>query len=231
MKHACVRLVRCLLVISLGLAAPARADPPEDAPDPPPGTFDFAARFARSRAALGNTLEPSVLGNVDLSWRQRASQHLQAGVLGGYTAVTQTGRALTAGMRLEGYHGGVNLRGLAWPHPSLEMSVETSYVYFHVKDTLTDQSVALAWQETQIAAGGMWQAMEALRLFGRLHYGARDGQERAYGTVNHTADFNTHKTGGTAGLELRVDQSGDVGIQRSWGLHDGILVYFQRRWP
>lgn len=219
----------CLAAAVLLSSLPVQAALPELEENPSPQAF--ALRFSRVRTPLGGTDDPSLVGSAGLSWQQVAASYLQVGVLAGYTAVTQTGRPLTAGMRLEGYHAGLVVRGLAWPRPFLQVLIETRYVYYHVKDTLAGQNVALDWQETEIAGGGIWYPLDSLRLFGSLHYGALDRQERAYGTMNHTLDFNTNKGGGAVGLEFSVDPSGDIGVQRSWGLHDGFTIYFQRRWP
>lgn len=161
--------------------------------------------------------------------RQRFGRALHLGLLGGATALAQTGRAATAGLTLDGYHAGLTLEIEFLTRRSFALFGSVGYLYQSVKSSRDMQSVDLSWDEWRGRLGAAF-VLGAVRAFGGAERGSLDGIERTSGATNQTVRFDARSgTRAFGGLDLRVDPDGYIGIERRTGIDEGFLFYFRRR--
>jgi opacity protein-like surface antigen len=176
----------------------------------------------------GSTVD-SEIQTTGILIRQRFSDIVHLGMLGGYTTLTQTNNPNTAGLKPTGYYAGVliDVDILTRQHVSVFGGV--GYTYSRVEQSENSQSVELTWGEWRARLGGSVGA-GPFRLFGGVSYGTVDGTERLTGTISQTTRFeNDSSGGGFLGVDLRVDKNGYVGLEGRSGLDDGWLLYFRHR--
>jgi hypothetical protein len=193
--------------------------------------LDFSVRFDQSKIDLkygANDINTTVK-RVGVYWHERFSERLRLGLFGGYTALTQTNSPLTAGSTLEGYHAGVTLHVNLIQTKRLHLFFSFDYAYQDVDNHKDGQTVDISWTEPNARLGAAVNLSANVRVFGGANYGSIDGQERDSGTVNQTVDFEHRgRSGGFVGADLRLDESGFVGIAARSGLNRGGEIYFKK---
>ena len=195
-------------------------------------TLDFALRLASSKAPLdyGSARYDTTNRWLGVSWREQTNPYLTLGMYGGYAYVTQNNNPVTAGIELDGYHVGFSLHGILFSAASATVFYAFDYTYQKTDHQNDVQSVVIDWSETQAQLGAIFRVAPRWRLYGGGNYGYLDGQERASGDINHTINFSrAARAGGFAGIDLRVDADGYIGIEGKTGLTRGAEIYFKRR--
>jgi len=223
-------LKRGLLLIWLFLANAVQAA----GPLPPPNdekTLDFAVRFTHYDTVFdyGATNVDTTVKWIDVSWQERFGQRLRLGLFGGYSFLTQTNNAPTAGIELDGYHAGVSLDVSLLQMKRVNLYFEADYTYQKVDHDGENQNVDIEWHEASVKLGAAVNVSGGVRLYGGGNYGYVDGRERATGTVNRTTNFDRlSRSGGFLGLDLNVGKDGYIGIEGRWGLRRGGEIYFKK---
>jgi hypothetical protein len=180
-------------------------------------TFDY------SGAKVDTTIDMA-----SLLIRQRLADQVLLGVLGGWTALSQTDNPLAAD-KPTGYHAGVSLDVDFVVRENWSAYGAVAYTYQHVDDNDGGQSVKLYWNEWRAALGGT-VGLGGVRLFGGASYGALDGTQRTGGASDSSTPFEVAaKAGGFLGIDWRVDPDGYIGVEGRTGLDEGWLVYFKHR--
>lgn len=192
---------------------------------------DFSLRFASAAAPFdyGAQTYNTTIRWIDVSWREKTSEHVTLGMYGGYSYLTQTNNPATAGIQLDGYHVGFSLHGILLSGHRASLFYSAAYTYQKVDHTSDAQTVVIDWSEPQAQLGTIITLTKRLRLVGGGSYGYIGGQERASGTITHTTDIKRHsRAGGFLGLDWNVDPDGYVGVEASAGLTRGGEIYFKR---
>ncbi len=167
---------------------------------------------------------------ASLALRQRIADRVHLGLLGGWTAVTQTDSPLAAGLKPSGVHAGLSLDVDIITLERWSAFAGVAYTYRRVEDDAVGRAIRLDWDEWRAQLGGSI-GLGTLRFYGGASYGAVDGTQRTSGAADSTTDFEVSgKAGGFLGVDLRLDTDGYVGVEARTGLDEGWLVYFRHRY-
>jgi len=216
---------RLLAACSALLAAPAAGEPY------PPLDFALYVGHADIRFAYPAADVDTAIRRIGVGWREHYGERLRLGLFGGYSFVSQTGNAPTAGLDLDGYHVGVSFDLDLLQRRPFAIFAGASYMYERAKQEDATNHLRLTWTAPTVRVGALIRISETLRLTGGGQYGYVEGEERLRGSVNQTSRIERrHETGGFAALELTVDaQRGYVGIAGYSGAERGGTIYFGRQ--
>jgi hypothetical protein len=191
--------------------------------------LDFGVVFSKNKTQFdyADTSIATTVETISLHWYERVAPRWDIGLHGGYSFLTQTDYALTAGLEPRGYHAGVGIRGTLWEMAAGELFLNASYLYHRLNHDEGTQSITLSWYQPEVRLGFVTRHIGRLRLLGGATAGAIDGQERAEGTIDRTLDFERDlRGGGFLGLDLTVERDGHVGIEIRNGVERGGRIYF-----
>lgn len=198
----------------------------------PARPLDFSLRFSHHHGSLddnGVKIDNSV-DRVSLVWRERFGERLQLGLAGGYAWLTQRNNAATAGRELNGYHAGFLFDLDLFRGRRVDAFLSGGWLYQNVSHDDGSEKVVIATREPSARLGAGLALDPNLRVYGGLRYGRIDGEQRRRGTVDETRTFTeTRKTGGFAGLQLKLEGNGYVGLAIAAGSDRNVALYFGRR--
>lgn len=218
---------RILLLATLLAAAPVSADEIYHYTDQP---LDFALRLSHHDTTLdiGPTRVDTSVDRASILWRERYGERLQLGLIGGYSLLSQTNNPPTAGLDLDGYHAGVLLDLDLIRTSRFDVFFNAAWLYQRVDHDDGSQRVVIVTREPS-ARLGAGLTLGGIRAYGGARYGRIDGEQRLSGTVNETRDIHeTRRSGAFAGLELRLEGNGYVGVMGESGADRSVGIYFGR---
>lgn len=218
--------------LALALALFAGAAAADDRPDLYSARpLDFSLQFSHHNVNLDYSgLEvDSELDRITFAWRERFGERLQLGLAGGYAWVTQRNNPATAGRELDGYHAGFLLDLDLFRGERVDAFVNAAWLYQKVEDDDGSQKVALTSREPSARLGARLALSENGRVYAGWRYGRIDGEQRLSGTLDETRTVKqTREAGGFAGLRLRVERDGYIGIAVESGSDRSVALYFGR---
>lgn len=191
------------------------------------GVYFFQARNSLEYPSADVSTRVEQIG---ISWHERFGGHVQVGLHGGYSYVTQNDNPLTSGLQLDGYHAGLVLIVDLTPASSaVQLVADATFTYQQVSHESATQTTDIDWRESRL---GLWSSIPlsaAFQVVAAVRYGWTDGQQRTSGVVNSTIDFDQRQAGAAAGLNLSDGQRGSIGVLGYSGLDEGWEVYFKRQ--
>jgi hypothetical protein len=193
---------------------------------------DFALRFSQHDFDFdyGTSRVDTSVERIGVSWRERFGERLQLGLIGGYSWLTQRNNAPTAGRELNGYHAGFSLDLELLRVADIDAFVNALYIYQRVDADDGSQRVVIATREPEARVGAGYTFANRVRAYGGLRAGRIEGEQRLSGTLNETRAIDeTRKTGGFAGVELKLENDGYVGATAETGADRRVALYFGRR--
>lgn len=197
-----------------------------------PPYVDVALYFSRQDVQLNygqqdihTTVKQLGIVSFDIS-----QETLQPGLAVGYASITDGDQAITAGMVLEGFYITPILRSVLLKSPRFSASLDASYLYQQVKDSNSDNSVTLEWQQPQLALDVKYRFSRQISLLLGGQYGRIDVDEQVTGGVNQTLTLKTGATlGYRAGLEIDLGDRGQIGMLLNRFSGDGLSLYFRQQ--
>lgn len=199
--------------------------------DPP---IDFTLQISETKTAprYGGTVVDTEVQRIGVYWQEYYRDRWRLGLRGGYSFVTQTGNAATAGLELDGYHAAVAFDVDLIQRPRFKWYAGGAYFYERTNEETSGQRITLSWHAPTGRIGAVVGLAGGVSLHAGVQHGYIAGQERLHGTVNQTTGVaRPHDTGGFVGLELSLDADGGyAGISGQSGVERGAALYFGRRY-
>ncbi len=209
----------------------AQASAAELAVGVPAGGFGFALHLARDRSDLSDDVDDTGtrLSRAGVTLSETVGDGMTLGLLLGYASASQTGQALTAGMRFTGNYLGVNIHGTIPAGQRLRIGLTGRFLYHWLRDEVEDQKVDLDWAQADAAMTLQADLAGSLTTYAGLLWSTIEVDQRARGLVDATSTFENPRTSGAVyGLRLEVDYRGWVGLEARRGPFDGVALSFQR---
>lgn len=192
--------------------------------------LDFGLNLSSTRTepAYGATPVATRTRRLGVHWREPFGERVQLGMLGGYSYMSQDSNPLLAGKDLDGYHAGFTVHGSLLRFTGGQLYVSARYVYESARHESETQNLRLSLDTWYAALGFSVEPGQRAQVFFGADYGRLDGTESATGTVNQTRGVELSRAGGFAGVGLRDDRDGAVGLVARAGLERGVSFYFKR---
>lgn len=199
-------------------------------PDRP---LDFSLRLSQHTLDLdygGSRIDTS-LDRAALLWRERYGTRLQLGLIIGYTSLTQTNNAATAGRELNGYHGGFSLDWELLRLGQSDIFVSADWIYQKVDYEYGGQKVVIVTREPNAQIGAGFRPVDNVRAYAGVRYGDIDGEQRQSGTVNETRKIKSaREAGGFAGAEFLLRDGGYIRLDAESAADRSVAISFGKRY-
>lgn len=170
------------------------------------------------------------LSRIGIAYAEAFAPGFSMGLSGGYLSASQTGQALTGGMRLTGNYAGIDAHGTVGLTDRLHLGLDARFTYHWMDDSRAGQKVQLDWAQAELAATARVAAGGRVSLYAGPVYAVIRVDQRAQGTVAETTEFEGRRTSGwVGGVLVEVDLDGWIGAEIRQGVADGLALSFQRR--
>lgn len=215
-----------LALLATGVVGADDAYPLTDRP------YDFSLYLSRAETDFdyAGQAVPTRISRIGIHWRERYAP-FWIGLMGGYSYVTQTQHAPTAGLELGGYHAGVSVETELYQTPTLGLSFDAGWLYERVDEHSNGDEIELAWRIPWARLLATWHVAPRVDVYGGIRYDAIDGEERLHGATRSTRDIERDAdTAGIFGLELRLDENGYVRLEGYDSATRSVTLSFGRRY-
>jgi hypothetical protein len=217
------RLAPVILLSLVGSAAATAEEVP----------IEFALHLSTHKTELDYNGSPTdtKTRRIGVGWQERHWERLQIGVIAGFSRVTQTNNAATAGMDLDGWHLGFNVNVDLYRTPRFYAYAAATYVYQDVEGADGSDKVGLSWDEPSARVGAAFAVGNNVWLHTALRHGKIEAEQQRTGSVNETLRVTrSTKTGGRIGLQLQLDDRDFIEIFAESGFNRGVVVYLGHRY-
>ena len=132
---------------------------------------------------------------------------------------------------MDGWYGGILVRGMAYESERLAISLEAQYTYQDLSGSDTTRTASLSWNEYSVNATFHFAVSKALRIFAAPLYGGVDASFQYQDQGNPSQSVNLeaeNNTGYLAGLRYKLDKRDFVSLEYHDYTFKGAVLGFRR---
>jgi hypothetical protein len=190
--------------------------------------FGLTLSALRAEPVVGGAQTATRTRRITVHWREPFGERIRLGMLGGYSYLSQTRNTLIPGRDLDGYHAGLSLHASLLNFSAGQMYLSAKYLYENARHESGTLGVRVSLDTWQAALGLLIEPGRRVQLLAGIDYGRQDGTETATGAINRLRDIEDSRSGGFAGVGLRDERNGALGVIARDGFERGVSFYFKR---
>lgn len=175
------------------------------------------------------TLRETEFGSFQIEIREPLAKFLDGGLLFGYLGAKQNSNPILAGQSTAGGYLGFDLNFHLVDTQPFTLDGILDYRYSETSADIDDQKVEWRWHQTRLGMAAGTSLGNTFSIELGAYYLSINGDEKARGTLDQNLDFKA-KDSLTAhiGLQLRLDQGGQIGFTYITGSEQGGRISFQQ---
>lgn len=167
--------------------------------------------------------------SLELELSEQLAQDLDGILHFGYLDISQNSNPIFAGTNTTGGYLGFGLRWQLITNQRFKLSSRLDYRYAFTDTSVDDQRVEWSWHQTSLGIHSRTYFSKSFSLGLGASAISINGVEKASGTVNQNLDFKAKDSlTGHIGLQLELDQDGQIGMELKIGSSQGGRITFQR---
>ena len=163
-------------------------------------------------------------------WHESFGQSLKGGLRLAYLDVSQATSPLPSGQNATGYGLGFDLHTSLLDHRILQLGLRFAYDYQSTQGKSPDQVSDFVWHAGEAGLDMVVLPVSRLSFLTGASLTWLDGEQRVSGNVNQIIPFSEDEPFGYyAGLNLKTDATGSIGLRYYGGMRQGGEFIFRRR--
>ncbi|MDX1824474.1 MAG: hypothetical protein R3354_07135 [Thiohalomonadales bacterium] len=163
-------------------------------------------------------------------WHESFGASLKGGLRLAYLDLSQASNPLPSAKNSTGYGLGFDLHALILNQPSLQLGLLFAYDYQSTRGTSDNQVTDFVWHTGEVGADLVLAPNARLSVLSGISLTYIDGEQRVSGNLEQIIPFNEDETlGYYAGLDLKTDATGSIGIKWYGGSREGVEFVFRRQ--
>lgn len=221
--HPKIRLLSYVLML-LTVPCTAQAGLYEDDLD-----FTLVVASSKTRWLYNNIERETRINSITAIWLQALSDSIRGGLRIAYLDVSQASHPHAVGLNTTGNALGIELQTRLVDTSLLQLSLRFAYDYASTRDSMDDQKIETEWYTTTAGIDVIIAPRNNINLLAGSSLVSVDGEEQLTGTVNEITAFEEHEPlGYYAGLSIKTDKSGSIGLRWHGGHSRGLFLNFSR---
>ena len=162
-------------------------------------------------------------------WHESFGQSLKGGLRLAYLDVSQASNPLPSGKNATGYGLGIDLHTGLLHYQKLQLDLRLAYDYQSTSGNSTDQTSDFIWHTAEVGLDIIVAPASRLSFLTGASLTWLDGEQRVSGDINQIFPFNEDEPFGYyAGLSLKTDATGSIGLKYYGGIRQGGELIFRR---
>jgi len=167
--------------------------------------------------------------SLEFELREQLAENIEGTVHFGYLDVTQNSNPIFAGTNTTGGYLGFDLRWHLIKGQQFKLMSLFDYRYAFTDTSYDGQRIEWDWHQTSLALHSRTTISKNFSLGLGVSYLTINGVEKASGTLNQNLDFKAKDSlTGHIGLQLELDQDGQIGVELKTGSLQGGMITFQQ---
>ena len=163
-------------------------------------------------------------------WHESFGQSLKGGLRLAYLDVSQATSPLPSGQNATGYGLGIDLHTGLLDRRILQLGLRFAYDYQSTHGKSPDQASDFVWHTAEVGLDMIVAPTSRLSFLTGVSLTWLDGEQRVSGNINQIIPFSEDEPFGYyAGLNLKTDATGSIGLKYYGGIRQGGELLFQRR--
>lgn len=163
-------------------------------------------------------------------WHESFGQSLKGGLRFAYLDISQATNPLPSGKNATGYGLGIDLHAGLFEQRKLQLDLRLAYDYQSAYGKSTDQTSDFIWHTAEVGFDLIVAPLSRLSFLTGVSLTWLDGEQRVAGNINQIIPFNEDEPFGYyAGLDLKTDATGSIGLKYYGGIRQGGELIFRRR--
>ncbi len=162
-------------------------------------------------------------------WHESFGQSLKGGLRLAYLDVSQAANPLPSGQNATGYGLGFDLHAGLLDREMLQVGLRFAYDYQSTRGHSPDQLSEFVWHTGEFGLDMILAPTARLSFLTGASLVWLDGEQRVSGNINQVIPFSEDEPlGYYAGLRLKTDATGSIGLRYFGGFRQGGELIFQR---
>ena len=162
-------------------------------------------------------------------WHEYFSPSLKGGLRLGYLDLSQASNPLPSAQNSTGYSLGFDIHALLVEQRMLHLGLAFAYDYQSTQGSSADQTSDFVWHTGLVGIDMILAPAAQFSVLAGTSLTYLDGEQRVSGNLNQIIPFNEDETiGYYAGLNLRTDATGSIGLKWHGGTMQGVEFVFRR---
>jgi hypothetical protein len=163
-------------------------------------------------------------------WHESFGQSLKGGLRLAYLDISQATNPLPSGKNATGYGLGIDLHAGLLDRRMLQLDLRFAYDYQSTYGKSTDQTSDFIWHTAEAGLDIIVVPASRLSFLTGVSLTWLDGEQRVAGNINQIIPFSEDEPFGYyAGLDLKTDATGSIGLKYYGGMRQGGELIFRRR--
>ena len=163
-------------------------------------------------------------------WHESFGQSLKGGLRLAYLDISQATNPLPSGKNATGYGLGIDLHAGLLDRRMLQLDLRFAYDYQSTYGKSTDQTSDFIWHTAEASLDIIVVPASRLSFLTGVSLTWLEGEQRVSGNISQIIPFNEDEPFGYyAGLNLKTDATGSIGLKYYGGMRQGGELIFRRR--
>ena len=163
-------------------------------------------------------------------WHESFGQSLKGGLRLAYLDISQATNPLPSGKNATGYGLGIDLHAGLLNRQALQLELRFAYDYQSTAGKSSDQVSDFNWHSAEVGLDVIVAPASRFSFLTGASLSWLDGEQRVTGNINQIFAFNEDEPFGYyAGLNLKTDATGSIGLKYYGGFRQGGELIFRRR--
>ena len=162
-------------------------------------------------------------------WHESFAPSLKGGLRLAYLDISQAGNPLPSGQNATGYGLGIDVHAGLLDRHMLQLGLRFAYDYQSTYGKSTDQTSDFIWHTAEVGVDMIVAPTSRLSFLTGVSLTWVDGEQRVSGNINQIMPFSEDEPiGYYAGLNLKTDATGSIGLKYYGGMRQGGELIFRR---
>jgi hypothetical protein len=162
-------------------------------------------------------------------WHENFNPSLKGGLRLAYLDLSQASNPLPSAQNSTGYSLGFDIHALLLDRRLLHLGLAFAYDYQSTHGNSPDQTSDFVWHTGIVGIDMIIAPAAQLSLLAGARLTYLDGEQRVSGNLNQIIPFNEDEPiGYYAGLNLKTDATGSIGLKWHGGTMQGLELVFRR---
>lgn len=193
--------------------------------------FSLIVGSSTTRWVYNDTPRETRLRSITARWSQPLTRSIRGDLNLSYLDTSQGAHPQAVGLDAAGDALGIDLVFALVDEPRFELGLRFAYDYARTENRLDGQQIETNWSTTALGLDAVLGLGKTIRFLAGTGLVSVDGEERLSGDINQVTSFKEEtSTGYYAGLRIRTDKRGHIGLRWTGGYQTGLFLKFSRRY-
>lgn len=163
-------------------------------------------------------------------WHESFGASLKGGLRLAYLDLSQASNPIPSARNSTGYGLGFDIHARLLNQSFLQLGLLFAYDYQSTRGTSDNQITDFVWHTGEVGADVILAPNARLSVLSGISLTYIDGEQRVSGNLDQIIPFNENENiGYYAGLDLKTDATGSIGLKWYGGAKEGVEFVFRRQ--